>query len=104
MDAIIKPVRFLLALSALIPLLLAGCASAPPVQEMSDARQAIMAAREADAERYAPEALHGAEQLMDEATRKLESGAYEQARQAALTARVKAMKARDTAVIQAEAP
>jgi hypothetical protein len=41
--------------------LVAGCATAPPVQEMSDARQAIAAAREAGAHKYVPAMLQDAE-------------------------------------------
>ncbi len=52
-------------------LLLAGCATAP-VQEMSDARQAIQAAEEAGAAEYAPEALQDARRLLTSAERKLQ--------------------------------
>lgn len=84
-------------------LALAGCASNPPVQEMSDARQAIEAAREAQAEVYAPGSLHHAENYLDEATRGLESGSYAAAREAALAAKRAAMQARSEAV-QAKEP
>jgi hypothetical protein len=79
-----------------------GCAVAPPVQEMSDARQAIRAAIEAEAEEYAPETLQEAESLLDTATRDLESGDYQQAKQAATEAREKAIKARDEALMAGE--
>lgn len=44
-------------LATCVLLLSAGCATAPPVQEMSDARQAIAAAREAGAAEYVPAML-----------------------------------------------
>ncbi len=75
-------------------LLGAGCASAPPVQEMSDARQAVQAAREADAERYAPISLGEAERLLEEAARLLEMKEYRRARSVALQAKEMALKAR----------
>lgn len=57
--------RSLLAVFGAI--LLAGCATAPPVQEMSDARQAIAAAREAGAAKYVPAMLQEAEDRLDTA-------------------------------------
>ena len=45
--------------------LLAGCtATPPPVQEMSDARQAIAAAREAGADRMAPQVFSRSVRLL----------------------------------------
>lgn len=79
--------------------LLTSCATmSPPVQEMSDARQAIKAAREAQAEVYAPQKLQSAEDSIDLATRTLEQGEYEAARMAASVARALAIKARDEAL------
>ncbi len=80
----------------LITLLLisAGCASTPPVQEMSDARQAVQAAREVHAERYAPISLSEAERLLEEATRQLRAKNYRKARENALAAKKMALKAR----------
>lgn len=82
----------------LLLLLLTSCAVMPPVQEMSDARQAIKAAREAKAERYAPQKLRSAEDSMELATRTLEQEEYEAARMAATVAKALAIKARDAAV------
>lgn len=82
----------------LIPALFFGCAVAPPVQEMSDARQAINAAKEAKADKYAPEPLRDAERHIEQATHDLENGAYDRARKAALTAKDRAMKARERAL------
>jgi len=89
----------------LVPLLsllvLAGCTVMPPVQEMSDARQAIKAAREVKADLYAPQKLQSAEDSMELATRTLEQGEYEAARMAATVAKALAIKARDAAVTAA---
>ena len=78
------------AIAALV--LLAGCASAP-VQEMSDARQAIHAAEEAGAAEYAPEALREAKRLLTSAERKLQREAYASARMDARDARRRATDA-----------
>jgi len=79
-------------------ILLVGCAVVPPVQEMSDARQALEAAREADAAKYAEQKLRSAEDSMELATRTLNQGEYEAARMAAVVARALAIKARDEAL------
>ena len=79
-------------------LLVSGCAVLPPVQEMSDARQALDAAREAQAERYALQKMRGAEESMALATRSLEQRDYESARMAATVAKALAIKARDEAL------
>ncbi len=71
-----------------------GCASTPPVQEMSDARQAVQAARDASAGHYAPISFGEAERLLEQATRLLEAKNYRKARQSALAAKEMALKAR----------
>lgn len=81
--------------------LLSACSVTPPVQEMSDARQAIRAAKEANAEEYAPQKLRSAEDSMDLATRTLEQGEFEAAKMAASVAKALAIKARDAAVAAA---
>ena len=75
---------------------LAGCATAPPVQEMSDARQAIAAAREAGAGDLAPAQLREAELMLGTAEDFLQSGSsagFWQAKKAALGAKEKAFEA-----------
>jgi hypothetical protein len=75
---------------------LAGCATAPPVQEMSDARQAIAAAKEAGAEQLAVEELGQAETMLQKAEEFLvigTSNAYWQARNAAINAKETAFEA-----------
>jgi len=73
-------------------LALAACAGAP-VQEMSNARQAIRAARDAGAERTAPQKLNEAEALLIRAEDSLERRAYREARRNAIAARDKAAEA-----------
>jgi Tfp pilus assembly protein PilX len=77
--------------------ILAGCAVAP-VQEMSDARQAIEAARSAGAERNAVEALNNAKALLTDAEKDLEDGNYKRARNNAAAAKAAAIKAREEAI------
>ena len=76
--------------------LLVACATAPPVQEMSDARQAIAAAKEAGAEDLAVDQLGEAEILLMSAEKYLQTGtssAYWQARKAAVSAKEVAFEA-----------
>ena len=83
-------------LLVLLVALAGGCANAPPVQEMSDARQAIAAAREAGAETLAPNELLKAEGLLDGAEDYLQVGtsaAYWQARKSAVRAKEVAFEA-----------
>ncbi|NOR67791.1 MAG: DUF4398 domain-containing protein, partial [Woeseiaceae bacterium] len=74
-------------------MLLFACSAGPPVQEMSDARQAIAAAREAGAENLAAEDLRAAEAFLDSAQRNLSERAYGSARRDATLAKEKARKA-----------
>ena len=75
---------------------LMACAGAP-VQEMSNARQAIKAARDAGAANVAPQQLSEAQALLDQAEDNLERRAYRNARRDALAARGKAAEALDAA-------
>ena len=79
-------------------LLFGACAVVPPVQEMSDARQAVEAAREAQAGKYAEQKLRSAEDSLELATKTLNQGEYEAARMAASVAKALAIKARDEAL------
>jgi uncharacterized lipoprotein YajG len=78
-------------------LLLNACAAAP-VQEMSDARQAIRSAEAVGAVRRSSVALSTAQRLLQEAQAQLEAGAYDDARRHALDAREEAIRAREQAV------
>ena len=82
---------------ALIVLALTACAVAP-VQEMSDARQAIYSAEAAGAVQRSPDALLTAQRRLQEAQERLEAGAYAEARRYAQDARDEAIKAREEAM------
>jgi len=73
--------------------LLAGCVTAPPVQEMSDARQAITAAEEADADRLAADTLADARRFLAEAEKQIQEEAYGPARMNAVRAKNRAVLA-----------
>lgn len=74
-------------------LLMGGCATSPPVQEMSDARQAIAAAEDAEAARLAPDALREAHRFLAQAEQHLQQEAYGLARLNATRAKDRAMQA-----------
>lgn len=71
----------------------AACVTAPPVQEMSDARQAISAAEQANASRLAPEPLSDAHRFLAEAERQIQQQAYGPARMNAVRAKNRAAQA-----------
>lgn len=98
----IKTIRLRLAV-VLIAALLGACAG-PPVQEMSDARQAIEAAEEAGAAQHAPMQLRYARDAILNAERKLQKKAYNGARKDARQAKDKAVEALDISKRQGEAP
>jgi hypothetical protein len=87
--------RYLLLLGLFAAL--AACATAPPVQEMSDARQAIAAAREAGAQEHAADRLQEAQRLLESAEGYLENdnnpNGFWSARRAALSAKNTALDA-----------
>ena len=72
---------------------LSGCAGAP-VQEMSNARQALMAAERVGAEKHAPELYTEALNLVKSAQANIRKQEYRQARDDAELAREKAIEAR----------
>ena len=77
----------------LLTLMIASCAAGPPVQEMSDARQAIAAAEESNAATLAPEQLSEARRLLEEAESQLRDRTYVLARGNAIRARSRAVEA-----------
>ena len=81
------------ALLLLLLLMLAGCTTVPPVQEMSDARQAITAAEDADAARIAPVPLSDARRLLAQAQLQVRDGFYMLARNNAVRAKNRALSA-----------
>jgi HAMP domain-containing protein len=83
----------------LIVLLLGACATiTAPVQEMSNARQSIKAAKDANAEKLATNVLSEAQQRLRSAISELDAGEYERARILAIEAKHLALKARQLAV------
>jgi hypothetical protein len=82
--------------SSLLLALVVACGSAP-VQEMSEARQAIEAARVAGAEQHAPEDYQKATALLKSAEEMLNKRHYRKARENAALARDEAIQAREVA-------
>jgi len=76
--------------------LVTACSSAP-VQEMSEARQAIEAARVAGAEQHAAERYRKARSLLETAEDMLNQHHYSKARKSAALARDEAIGAREAA-------
>jgi hypothetical protein len=70
-----------------------ACVTTPPVQEMSDARQAISAAEEADAGKIAPETLGDARRFLEAAEQQIQQEAYGPARMNAVRAKNRATQA-----------
>lgn len=93
--------RFILVLVGVACLL--GCATAPPVQEMSDARQAIVAAASAGASRGGSPEYDAAQAAIARAEAHLQAREYGRARLAALQAKRHAAAALANAQ-HAEAP
>ena len=81
------------ALLLVLALAAAGCATDPPVQEMSDARQAITAAEDADAARFAPVPLSEARRSLEQAENQIANGSYGLARNNAIRAKNRAVAA-----------
>lgn len=86
-----------LHLLALVMFVVTGCVSAP-VQEMSDARQAVEAAAAADAADRAPEAFIKATAHIQHAESALQHGDYDDAREHATWAKTHALEARERAL------
>jgi len=84
--------------SLFIVLLLGGCSLVPPVQEMSNARQSLQAAKSAGAEVHDSKRFSEAEKLLELASQKMSTGEYAEARNLALEARSIAIKARKVTV------
>ena len=84
-------------------LIVAGCQSMP-VQEMSDARQAITAAKDAGAAEYAADDLDAAESYLESAQKYLKARNYAIARRDAVEEKTKALDAlrRSEAATEAE--
>ena len=74
-------------------LTVAGCQTAPPVQEISDARQAIAAAEEAGAAEHAPADLEAAIGYLSSAEQSISAKRYAEARRDAMQAKSMAFTA-----------
>ena len=75
-----------------LALMLSACISAP-VQQMSDARQAIAAAEEAGADDFAPELMEKSRLLILRAEREIKDERFAAARYHAIEARKQALEA-----------
>lgn len=84
----------------LLWLFFTGCALIPPVQEMSNARQTVQAAKEAGAEVHDFKRFTRAKQMLDEASQLIEQGDYAAARKLAIEARAIAIRARQQALLK----
>ena len=89
--------RLLRWLFILLVLALGSACGSAPVQEMSEARQAIDAARAAGAEQHATEQYNKAQTLLKNAEQLLNDYHFSRARQSATEARDEAVRARETA-------
>jgi len=85
---------------------LVACGATAPIQEISDARQAIAAAEEADAAQFAPQTLSEAREFLLQAEARIREGSYSLARGDAVRARTWAISALQAsrAAQQGEAP
>jgi hypothetical protein len=84
----------------LVLTLLLSCATLPPLQEMSNARQTIAAAKEFSADAATDKKILEAERLLERAERRIEVTLYEQARLDALRARNEAIEYLEEAIAQ----
>lgn len=89
--------RLLLRASAAALLMLMVACGSAPVQEMSEARQALEAARVAGAEELATESYQKALALLKTAEEMLNERHFRRARESAAMARDEAIQARETA-------
>ena len=87
-------------ISLVIVLALSACATLPPLQEMSNARQTIAAAKEMNPMTEQSEKIQEAERLLSRAERRMEVNLYESARQDALRAQKEAIEFIEWAISQ----
>jgi len=90
-----KKLFFCFALSVLV--FGFGCAK-PPTKEIANAKLAINAAKQAEAELYAPMDFKSAEDYLDQARDMLSSKKYKDARELAVASKNKAVKAKNEAI------
>ena len=87
-------------ISLMIVFTLSACASLPPLQEMSNARQTIAAAKEMNSSADQSQKIQEAERLLSRAERSMEVNLYESARQDALRAQKEAIEFIEWAISQ----
>ena len=87
-------------ISLMIVFTLSACATLPPLQEMSNARQTIAAAKEMNSSAEQSQKIQDAERLLSRAERRMEVNLYESARQDALRAQKEAIEFIEWAISQ----
>ena len=87
-------------ISLMIVFTLSACATLPPLQEMSNARQTIAAAKEMNSTAEQSQKIQEAERLLSRAERRIEVNLYESARQDALRAQKEAIEFIEWAISQ----
>jgi len=87
-------------ISLMIVFTLSACATLPPLQEMSNARQTIAAAKEMNSTAEQSQKIQEAERLLSRAERRMEVNLYESARQDALRAQKEAIEFIEWAISQ----
>ena len=87
-------------ISLMIVFMLSACATLPPLQEMSNARQTIAAAKEMNSSAEQSQKIQEAERLLSRAERRIEVNLYESARQDALRAQKEAIEFIEWAISQ----
>ena len=87
-------------ISLMIVFTLSACATLPPLQEMSNARQPIAAAKEMNSSAEQSQKIQEAERLLSRAERRMEVNLYESARQDALRAQKEAIEFIEWAISQ----
>ena len=87
-------------ISLIIVFTLSACATLPPLQEMSNARQTIAAAKEMNSTAEQSQKIQEAERLLSRAERRMEVNLYESARQDALRAQKEAIEFIEWAISQ----
>jgi hypothetical protein len=98
MDSIKKNSLVKVLLGVVFLLSMNACATAP-VQEMSDARQAIQVAKSVGADEHSPFNLAQAKRFLKKAEHALHSGEYKKARVNALAAKHEAFQAQQYATV-----
>ena len=87
-------------ISLIIVFTLSACATLPPLQDMSNARQTIAAAKEMNSSAEHSQKIQEAERLLSRAERRMEVNLYESARQDALRAQKEAIEFIEWAISQ----